>query len=48
MEIRKKECSIRNPLLFEDFKLGRYILANLESKVHEACWIDFCCLNAMF
>jgi hypothetical protein len=45
---RKKQCSIRNPFLFEDFKLGRYILANLESEVHEACWIDFCCLNAMF
>jgi len=48
LEIRIKEGSIRNPFLFEDFKLGRYILANLENGVDEACWINFYCLNAMF
>jgi hypothetical protein len=48
LEIRRKEGSIRNPFLFEDFKLGRHILSNLESGVHKACWIDFYCLNAMF
>jgi len=48
LEIRKKEGSIRNPFLFEDFKLGRYILANLENGVDKAYWINFYCLNAMF
>jgi hypothetical protein len=48
LERRKKKGSIRNPFLLEDFKLEIYTLANLENGVHEACWIDFCCLNAMF
>jgi hypothetical protein len=43
-----KEGSIRNPFFLEDFKLGRYMFANLESIIHETCWINFCCLNAMF
>jgi hypothetical protein len=47
LEIRKKERRIGNLFLFEDFKLGRYILANLESGVDEAYWINFHCLNAM-
>ena len=33
---KKKEGSIRNQFLFEDFKLGRYIFASLESEVNEA------------
>jgi hypothetical protein len=38
---KKEESSIRKPFLFEDFKLERYILTNLESGVHKACKIDF-------
>jgi hypothetical protein len=41
LEIRRKEGSIRNSFILEDFKLGRYIPTNLESGIHEACWIDF-------
>jgi hypothetical protein len=37
LEKRKKKATSKNPFLFEDFKFGRYILANLESEVHEAC-----------
>jgi hypothetical protein len=49
LEIRRKKGSIRNPFLFEDFKLGRYILVSFESEAYEVCWnIDFYCLNAMF
>ena len=44
----KKEGSIINPFLFEDFKLGRYILINFESGVDKVCCINLYCLNAMF
>jgi hypothetical protein len=30
------------------FKLGRYINSNLESGVHEACWIDLLCSMQSF
>jgi len=37
LEIRRKKGSIRNPFLFEDFKLGRYILVSFESEAYEVC-----------
>jgi hypothetical protein len=37
---KKEEDNIINPFLFQDFKLKRYIIANLESGVHKACSID--------
>jgi len=47
---KKKEKQQQKSTLVKDFKLGRYIFVNFESRVHKTCWIQNLCLlyNAIF